>query len=39
MLEYNCRESECDDEYQSQEELSLYFPNHLFIHVCQQIFT
>lgn len=39
MLEYNRRESECEDEYQSQGELSLCFPNNLFIHFCQQIFT
>lgn len=38
-LEYNCRESECEDEYQSQGEPSLCFPNNLFIHFCQQIFT
>lgn len=39
MLKYNHRESEWEDEYQNQGELSLCFPNHSFIHFCQQTST
>ena len=39
MLKYNHRESEWGDEYQNQGELSLCFPNHSFIHFCQQTST